>query len=161
MTTHGLNAFYDSVDLRQRCCDIRKVEPLARALAGRDAWVTGLRRAQGPARSALAIEERDRVHGIPKFNPLALWPDDAVWEYIQRHDVPFNPLHERGYPSIGCEPCTRAIKPGETGTRRPLVVGVRWREQGMRSARLTDDADVAAKGNCDCRACIEVVPRSH
>jgi phosphoadenosine phosphosulfate reductase len=119
----GLNAFYQSVELRHRCCEIRKVEPLERALNGRDAWVTGQRRAHGPERATLAVEEADTVRGISKFNPLALWPDEAVWEYIGQHEVPFNPLHRRGYPSIGCEPCTRAIKAGE-----PVRAGRWWWE---------------------------------
>jgi phosphoadenosine phosphosulfate reductase len=119
----GLNAFYESVELRHQCCEIRKVEPLERALTGRDAWITGQRRAQSPERAALAPEEHDRSRGIAKFNPLALWPDEAVWAYIERHDVPFNPLHHRGYPSIGCEPCTRALKPGE-----PARAGRWWWE---------------------------------
>jgi phosphoadenosine phosphosulfate reductase len=110
---HGANAFYESVDLRKACCRIRKVEPLARALAGRDAWITGLRRAQSTTRTDLALREDDAVHGIPKFNPLADWSESEVWGYLRSHDVPYNALHDRGYPSIGCEPCTRAIKPGE------------------------------------------------
>lgn len=110
---HGANAFYESVDLRKACCRIRKVEPLARALAGKDAWITGLRRAQSTTRSDLALREDDAVHGIPKFNPLADWSEPEVWAYLRGHDVPYNVLHDRGYPSIGCEPCTRAIKPGE------------------------------------------------
>lgn len=120
---HGLNGFYESVALRHRCCELRKVEPLQRALAGRDAWLTGQRRAHGPERAALALEEIDAARGIAKFNPLALWPDDAVWAFADRHDVPVNPLHARGYPSIGCEPCTRAIKPGE-----PMRAGRWWWE---------------------------------
>ncbi|HKQ25131.1 MAG TPA: phosphoadenylyl-sulfate reductase [Burkholderiales bacterium] len=110
---HGLNAFYESVDLRKRCCYIRKVEPLARALAGKDAWITGLRRTQSAARSELPLREHDTVHGIPKFNPLADWTEAEVWACIRDRGVPFNALHDRGYPSIGCEPCTRAIRPGE------------------------------------------------
>lgn len=110
---NGINAFYGSVELRQRCCAIRKRAPLARALAGRGAWITGQRRAQSITRQALAIEEFDAEHGLPKFNPLAEWSDDDVWDYVREHDVPTNPLHARGYPSIGCAPCTRAIEPGE------------------------------------------------
>ena len=109
----GINAFYRSVELRQGCCAIRKTEPLVRALAGKRAWVTGLRRAQSVTRNALAIEEFDTAHGIPKFNPLADWSDSDVWAYIRARAVPYNPLHDRGYPSIGCAPCTRAIEPGE------------------------------------------------
>jgi phosphoadenosine phosphosulfate reductase len=110
---HGLNGFYDGVAERHLCCGIRKVEPLARALAGRDAWLTGQRRAQGPERAALPLEETDLDRGIAKYNPLADWSDEALWRYIERHDVAVNALHARGYPSIGCEPCTRAIRPGE------------------------------------------------
>jgi phosphoadenosine phosphosulfate reductase len=110
---HGANAFYESVDLRKRCCHIRKVEPLQRALAGRDAWLTGQRRGQGSTRTALEVEEVDAQHGIAKFNPLAAWSDEDVWFYVRTHDVPVNALHARGYPSIGCEPCTRAIRAGE------------------------------------------------
>lgn len=120
---HGRDGFYQSVELRHQCCHIRKVAPLEAALHGRDAWLTGQRRAQGPERAGLAVQERDEVRGIDKFNPLALWRDDDLWQFIEGHDVPFNPLHERGYPSIGCEPCTRAIKPGE-----PLRAGRWWWE---------------------------------
>lgn len=109
----GLNGFYDSVDNRKECCRIRKIEPLKRALAGYQAWVTGQRRAQATTRSELAVEEFDCVHGIPKFNPLAEWNEDDVWRYLRENQVPYNPLHDRAYPSIGCEPCTRAIQPGE------------------------------------------------
>jgi phosphoadenosine phosphosulfate reductase len=110
---NGVNAFYRSVELRQSCCAIRKAAPLARALASRGAWITGQRREQSVTRAALAIEEFDGVHGLPKFNPLADWSDDEVWSYLTAHGVPTNPLHARGYPSIGCAPCTRAIEPGE------------------------------------------------
>jgi phosphoadenosine phosphosulfate reductase len=110
---HGANGFYESVELRKTCCHIRKVEPLRRALAGRDAWLTGQRRGQSSTRTALEVEEIDAQHGIAKFNPLAAWSDEDVWSYVRTHDVPVNALHARGYPSIGCEPCTRAIRPGE------------------------------------------------
>jgi len=110
---HGLNGFYDGIAERHLCCGIRKVEPLGRALEGRDAWLTGQRRAQGPERASLALEETDLDRGIAKHNPLADWSDEAVRSYIERHDVPVNALHARGYPSIGCEPCTRAVRPGE------------------------------------------------
>jgi len=111
--THGLNAFYESVELRKRCCWIRKVEPLNRALQGVTAWVTGQRREQSVTRAELREEERDAARGIAKFNPLADWPEAEVWDYLRAFDVPVNPLHARGYPSIGCEPCTRAIRSGE------------------------------------------------
>ncbi|SMF98168.1 phosphoadenylyl-sulfate reductase [Burkholderia singularis] len=110
---HGLNAFYDSVELRKRCCHIRKVEPLDRALAHVDAWVTGQRREQSVTRAELHVEERDAARGIAKYNPLSDWTQADVWAYLSAFDVPVNPLHARGYPSIGCEPCTRAIRPGE------------------------------------------------
>jgi phosphoadenosine phosphosulfate reductase len=110
---NGVNAFYRSVELRLGCCGVRKVEPLARALKGRGAWITGLRRAQSATRDAIAPEEFDAVHQLPKFNPLADWSDDDVWNHIRAHGVPYNPLHDRGFPSIGCAPCTRAIEPGE------------------------------------------------
>lgn len=110
---HGLNAFYDSVDLRKECCRIRKIEPLNRALAGNKAWITGQRRAQSVTRAELAVQEDDPAHGMQKFNPLADWSEEDVWNYIRSNGVPYNPLHDKGYPSIGCEPCTRAIQPGE------------------------------------------------
>src|SRR5208282_5037676 len=106
-------AFYRSSELRERCCAIRKSAPLARALAQCRAWITGQRRAQSVTRRDLAVEEFDVVHNLPKFNPLADWTDAEVWDYLHAHDVPTNPLHARGYPSIGCAPCTRAIEPGE------------------------------------------------
>jgi phosphoadenosine phosphosulfate reductase len=110
---NGLNAFYDSVDMRKECCRIRKVEPLNRALAGNKAWLTGQRRAQSTTRAELAVQEDDPAHGMTKFNPLADWSEEDVWNYLRSNNVPYNPLHDKGYPSIGCEPCTRAIQPGE------------------------------------------------
>ncbi len=110
---HGENAFYDSVELRHECCRIRKVEPLQRALAGRRAWLTGQRRSQAVTRGALAIEEYDAAHRMAKFNPLADWSEQDVWDYIHAHHVPYNPLHDQGYRSIGCAPCTRPVGPGE------------------------------------------------
>lgn len=110
---HGLNAFYESIDLRKRCCEIRKVEPLNRALSDVSAWVTGQRREQSVTRAELHEEEQDHARGIAKFNPLADWTEAEVWAYLGAFEVPVNPLHARGYPSIGCEPCTRAVRPGE------------------------------------------------
>jgi phosphoadenosine phosphosulfate reductase len=110
---HGLNAFYDSVELRKECCRIRKVEPLGRALLGKKAWVTGQRRAQAATRGSLMVEEDDAAHFMTKFNPLADWSEEDVWHYLRENGVPYNALHDQGYPSIGCEPCTRAIQPGE------------------------------------------------
>lgn len=110
---HGVNGFYDSVAERMACCHIRKVEPLARALAGKRAWVTGLRRAQAASRSDLQVEVDEVDHGLRKFSPLADWSQDDVWAYLEARDVPVNALHAKGYPSIGCAPCTRAVAPGE------------------------------------------------
>ena len=113
VSNHGLNGFYDSVELRKQCCQIRKVEPLGRALAGKKAWITGQRRSQSTTRSNLDVQEQDEAHGLAKFNPLADWSEQDVWHYLRAHEVPYNALHDAGYPSIGCAPCTRAIQPGE------------------------------------------------
>ncbi|MDR2613925.1 MAG: phosphoadenylyl-sulfate reductase, partial [Candidatus Accumulibacter sp.] len=110
---HGINAFYESVELRRACCRVRKLEPLERALAGKKAWITGLRAAQSPTRDGLAQRETDAAHGLVKLNPLAGWSEIETWAYIRLHDLPCNALHERFYPSIGCAPCTRAISLGE------------------------------------------------
>ncbi len=110
----GPFSFYESIDNRHECCGIRKVEPLRRALADADAWITGLRRQQSVTRTELPFVEVDESHrGIFKLNPLAGWSVDQVWEYIKERRLPYNKLHDQGFPSIGCEPCTRAIKPGE------------------------------------------------
>lgn len=109
VVNHGINGFYNSVALRKECCQIRKVEPLRRGLAGKKAWITGLRRAQAVTRGDVATEVFDAEYGLMKFNPLADWSDEEVWAYIRTHAVPYNALHDRGYPSIGCAPCTRAI----------------------------------------------------
>ena len=110
----GLNLFYNSVEDRKLCCEVRKVAPLKRALNGLNAWMTGLRREQAMTRSAVSKVEVDRGHnGIVKINPLADWSYDEVWSYIRERNVPYNRLHTRGYPSIGCAPCTRAVQPGE------------------------------------------------
>lgn len=106
---HGPNGFYESVELRQECCQLRKVRPLRRALQGKRAWLTGLRREQSPTRRDLPFREWDAANGLEKFNPLADWLVDEVWDYIRQHEVPYSALHKRGYPSIGCAPCTRAI----------------------------------------------------
>ncbi|MBT0963504.1 phosphoadenylyl-sulfate reductase [Denitromonas iodatirespirans] len=111
--TEGINAFYDSMDLRKRCCHIRKVEPLQRALAGKKAWITGLRAAQAATRTNLPTREFDAGNGLEKLNPLAAWSEADVWAYIRLHEVPYNALHDQFYPSIGCAPCTRAVAIGE------------------------------------------------
>ena len=110
---HGINGFYDSVGLRERCCAVRKLEPLKRALAGKKSWITGLRREQSVTRRAVAPIEWDAANGLHKVSPLAEWTNDDVWRYLRRFDVPTNALHRQGYPSIGCAPCTRAVEPHE------------------------------------------------
>lgn len=110
---HGINGFYGSVELRKACCHIRKVEPLRRGLAGKRAWVTGMRREQSVTRGGLAVESFDPEYGLTKFNPLADWTHDDVWAYIRARQVPYHALHDRGYPSIGCAPCTRPVAPEE------------------------------------------------
>ena len=109
----GRDAFYESVELRKRCCHIRKVEPLERALAGKEAWITGQRREQTATRAGLQVEDYDAARGIVKLNPLADWTETEVWDYIRERDVPYNVLHDQGYRSIGCAPCTRPTTAGE------------------------------------------------
>jgi len=111
--SHGKDAFYRSVELRKRCCEMRKVEPLGRALAGKRAWLTGQRREHSATRARLAEREFDAAHGLEKFNPLAAWSEGEVWEYVHAHRVPYNPLYDQGYRSIGCAPCTRPVVAGE------------------------------------------------
>jgi phosphoadenosine phosphosulfate reductase len=113
VSANGINGFYESVDKRKACCAVRKLEPLSRALDGKRAWVTGLRAQQSVTRAELAKRETDAERGLEKFNPLADWSEADVWAYIRANDVPYNALHDRFYPSIGCAPCTRAITPGE------------------------------------------------
>lgn len=114
LRTKGANSFYLSVENRKECCHIRKVEPLGRALQGLQAWITGLRRQQAVTRANVPKIEVDDAHGaILKLNPLADWSEQQVWDYIRAHNVPYNVLHDRGFPSIGCAPCTRAVQPGE------------------------------------------------
>jgi phosphoadenosine phosphosulfate reductase len=110
---HGENGFYDGMEQRRLCCNIRKVAPLARALAGREAWITGQRREQAATRTRLAQTERDAERNIEKYNPLADWSWADVQAYARRFSIPMSPLYARGYVSIGCEPCTKAIRPGE------------------------------------------------
>jgi phosphoadenosine phosphosulfate reductase len=109
----GPNLFYESVENRKRCCHVRKVEPLKRALSGRSLWITGQRREQSPTRSDLEVLEWDETNGLYKLNPLADWSHEQVWDYIRSNDVPYNKLHDNGFPSIGCAPCTRAVVDGE------------------------------------------------
>jgi phosphoadenosine phosphosulfate reductase len=111
-----------------RCCAIRKVEPMEQALAGVDVWLTGLTRSQSAERSALRVIEWDWKYELLKLSPLATWDRARVWDYVRSHDVPYNELHDRGYPSIGCEPCTRAVKPGE----HPRAGRWWWERDGAR-----------------------------
>ena len=113
VNTYGINAFYNSLDLRKSCCAIRKVEPLNRALKNKKAWITGMRQEQSQTRLALKEEEFDEAHQSQKLNPLSSWSEVEIWAYIKMHDVPYNVLHDQFYPSIGCAPCTRAISVGE------------------------------------------------
>lgn len=109
----GINGFYESVENRKSCCFVRKVEPLKRALAGNEIWITGLRAEQSANRSAMKRIEWDESNQILKYNPLMDWTFDQMIEYINEHKIPYSPLHDQGFVSIGCAPCTRAIFPGE------------------------------------------------
>lgn len=109
----GVNLFYDSIENRKRCCQVRKVEPLKRAMKGLSAWISGLRREQGVTRQAIRIVDWDQNYALLKINPLASWSDQQLWQYIENNNIPVNPLHKKGYPSIGCQPCTREVLPGE------------------------------------------------
>jgi phosphoadenosine phosphosulfate reductase len=120
---HGELPMRQSIELRKACCGLRKLEPLSRALAGRTAWVTGLRREQSDARAELPVSSLDE-HGREKLNPLAAWSQADVWHFIAHHGVPYNPLHDEFFPSIGCEPCTRAVALGED-----IRAGRWWWEQ--------------------------------
>jgi len=111
--TKGINAFYESIELRKACCHMRKVEPLQRALKGKKAWITGMRAEQSTTRVDLPERQFDESNKLEKFNPLTNWTEQEVWAYIRMFDVPYNKLHDQFYPSIGCAPCTRAIAVGE------------------------------------------------
>ncbi len=110
---NGINLFRDSIEARKLCCGLRKVKPLRRAQAELDAWICGLRSGQGATRQKVEPAEWDDGAGIVKINPLAAWDEAGVWDYVRAHDVPYNPLHDAGFPSIGCAPCTRAVPEGE------------------------------------------------
>jgi phosphoadenosine phosphosulfate reductase len=111
--TKGINLFYDSIENRRLCCQIRKIEPLKRALQGMEVWVTGLRKEQSVTRSEAAMIEWDAGLEIIKINPLIHWDSERLWQYLRDNMIPVNELHAQGYPSIGCMPCTRAVEPGE------------------------------------------------
>jgi phosphoadenosine phosphosulfate reductase len=110
---NGTNGFYRSIAQRKQCCHIRKVLPLGRALDGKQAWITGLRREQSQARQSLTVQEWDEANRLHKFNPLLEWSLEDVRSYVKENQVLYNALHDRGYPSIGCAPCTRAVEPGQ------------------------------------------------
>ena len=109
----GINLFYESIENRKMCCGIRKVEPLARAFSGMDAWICGLRREQSVTRFDINTVEWDEANKLIKINPLADWTQNQTWDYIKENKIPYHALHDKGFPSIGCQPCTRAVKPGE------------------------------------------------
>ena len=113
VNTKGINLFYESIENRKLCCHVRKIVPLRRALQGKDAWITGLRREQSITRTDLKIVEWDQANGLIKINPLLEWSEEQVWDFIKSNDIPYNKLHDQGFPSIGCQPCTRAIEKGE------------------------------------------------
>lgn len=113
VNTQGINLFYESIEKRHLCCQVRKLEPLSRAFRTLDAWVCGLRRGQSVTRNNMQRVEWDERHGLLKINPLIDWSEEQVWAYVREHRVPYNKLHDQGFPSIGCQPCTRAVKPGE------------------------------------------------
>lgn len=113
VNSKGINLFYDSVENRKLCCHIRKIEPLKRAFKGLDAWICGLRREQSVTRKDMKLVEWDENNGLIKVNPLIDWTEAHLWDYIKENHIPYNPLHDKGFPSIGCQPCTRAIMPGE------------------------------------------------
>ncbi len=121
---HGVNGFTKSITARLSCCEVRKVEPFKRAIAGFNAWVTGVRREQSQLRATGAAEEWDASYGLYKLSPLLDWSQEQVWQYIRAHELPYNALHDQHYPSIGCAPCTRATRPGE-----PQRAGRWWWEE--------------------------------
>jgi phosphoadenosine phosphosulfate reductase len=110
---HGPNLFHESVEKRKLCCNARKLKPLRRILSTLDVWITGLRKDQSMTRAEIEKIEWDEGNGLIKLNPLADWSESDVWDYIRKHDIPYNKLHDQGFPSIGCAPCTRAVLPGE------------------------------------------------
>lgn len=144
--TTGLNGFYQSRENRQACCRVRKIHPLRSMLAGLDGWICGLRAEQTTTRAEAAAVELDAAHGgIVKLNPLIDWSAAQVWEYIRRREVPYNPLHDAGYPSIGCRPCTRAVRPGED----PRAGRWWWEQKTDRECGLHVNGGSAGKGSWD------------
>ncbi|GAF73976.1 unnamed protein product [marine sediment metagenome] len=143
VSKHGMNLFYESLEKRQLCCRLRKVEPNARFLAGLDAYVTGLRRGQSVTRTDVGKVEIDRANGdILKVNPLVGWDYDDVWKYVRARSVPVNRLHDRGYPSVGCAPCTRAIQAGED----PRAGRWWWENPETKECGLHPDEEIGGSG---------------
>lgn len=124
MSQKGPNSMYESIENRKECCKIRKIDPLRQKLATAKIWVTGLRAEQAVTRVDMQVLEWDQAFGLYKLNPLLLWSESEVWDYIRTHEIPYNELHDRGFPSIGCQPCTRAIEEGED-----IRAGRWWWEQ--------------------------------
>ncbi|MES2564398.1 MAG: phosphoadenylyl-sulfate reductase [Pseudomonadota bacterium] len=135
---YGPYAFYADPELRRECCRIRKVEPLKRALSGKNAWITGLRRDSAASRASVPLQEYDSNYALLKFNPIAEWSDQDVWDYLRAHAVPYNRLYDQGYRSIGCAPCTRPSIPGED----PRAGRWWWEQIGAKECGL----HVAANG---------------
>ena len=129
---NGINAFYDSVDLRKECCDLRKIKPLKTALNLKDFWVTGLRKEQSNARNSTELVEYSDDFSITKINPLLNWTNEQVWEYVRANNIPYNKLHDQNYPSIGCACCTRAVQAGEN----PRLGRWWWEEEGKKECGL-------------------------
>jgi phosphoadenosine phosphosulfate reductase len=145
----GVNLFRESEFLRHQCCETRKVKPLRRAQVGLDAWICGLRSGQGATRQRVEPAEWDGNAGLLKINPLAEWDEARVWDYVRAHDVPYNPLHDQGFPSIGCAPCTRAVAEGEDWrSGRWWWEAAEKRECGLHQAHAaapaTDDSGTAS-----------------
>jgi len=128
----GMNLFYESVENRKLCCHIRKIEPLKRALRGMEAWITGIRKDQTLNRFNTQMVEWDEMHNIVKINPLYRWTEKMVWDYIQANGIPYNELHDKGFPSIGCQSCTRAVAPGEDSRAGRWW----WEDQGHKECGL-------------------------
>jgi len=128
----GINLFYESVEYRKLCCHVRKIEPLRRALAGMKAWITGIRKDQTLNRFTTSAVEWDESNGLVKINPLYRWTEKMVWEYIHTHHIPYNTLHDKGFSSIGCQPCTRAVAPGEDSRAGRWW----WEDQGHKECGL-------------------------
>jgi len=141
---HGPNLFYRSVELRKLCCAVRKIHPLQGILATADAWLCGLRREQSVTRKSVEKVEWDETFGLCKINPLIDWTGPQVWEYVRENEIPYNALHDQGYPSIGCAPCTRAVQPGDG-----LRAGRWWWEnpEHKECGLHVQDGKIAGRGN--------------